>query len=61
MKIYKMIIRSKYSNSILHIENNIKETKIDDYVNWFYDNDLQNYADYKFELIKEMNLNENTI
>ena len=30
---YKMIIRSKYSNSILHIENNIKETKIDDYVN----------------------------
>lgn len=58
---YKMIIRSKYSNSILHIENNIKETKIDDYVNWFYDNGLQNYADYKFELIKEMNLNENTI
>ena len=32
-----------------------KETKIDDYVNWFYDNGLQNYADYKFELIKEMN------
>ena len=52
MKIYKMIIKSKESNTILHIENNIKETKIDDYVNWFYDNCLQNYADYRFELIK---------
>ena len=52
MKMYKMIIKSKESNTILHIENNIKETKIDDYVNWFYDNGLQNYADYRFELIK---------
>lgn len=52
MKMYKMIIRSKYSNSILHIENNIREIKIDDYVNWFYNHNLQNYADYKFELIK---------
>ena len=52
MKMYKMIIKSKESNTILHIENNIKETKIDDYVNWFYDNFLQNYADYRFELIK---------
>lgn len=49
---YKMIIGSKESNSILHIENNIKENKIDDYVNWFYNHSLQNYANYKFELIK---------
>lgn len=52
MKLYKMIIRSKESNSILHIENNIKEFKIQDYVNWFYNNNLQIYANYKFEEIK---------
>lgn len=52
MRLYKMIIRNKENNTILHIENNIKENKIDDYVNWFFNNCLQNYADFKFELIK---------
>ena len=57
MKMYKMIIRNKDNNSILHIENNIKEIKIDDYVNWFYNHSLQNYATYQFELIKGDELN----
>ena len=52
MRLYKMIIKSKENNTILHIENNIKENKIDDYANWFFNNSLQNYADFKFELIK---------
>ena len=52
MRLYKMIIKSKENNTILHIENNIKENKIDDYANWFFNNGLQNYADFKFELVK---------
>ena len=52
MRIYKMIITNKENNNILHIEENIKETKVGDYINWFYNHSLQNYANYKFELIK---------
>lgn len=50
MKLYKMIITSKDTNSILHIEENIKENKINAYIDWFYSHSLQNYANYKFEL-----------
>ena len=46
---YKMIITSKYSSSILHIEEHIKRSDIDKYVNWFFNHSLQNYADYRFE------------
>lgn len=53
MKIYKMIITSKESNNILHIKEGIKEFKITDYIDWFYSNNLQSYANYKFEEVKE--------
>ena len=46
---YTMIITSKYSSSILHIEEHIKRSDIDKYVNWFFNHSLQNYADYRFE------------
>lgn len=58
MRKYKMIITSKESGSILHIEKDILENKITKYIDWFYNRCLQNYCNYKFEEIKGVNIND---
>lgn len=52
-RLFKMIITSKESGSILHIEKDIPEHKIVKYIDCFYNQCLQNCCNYKFEEIKE--------